>query len=245
MLMKKIHRQPGAVDERAADQPCRGGADATKCAPDPQRLVPLRALSEGRGDARQGGWSHDRRAGPLNHAGSRQRAGDQASPHSSDAAVKITTPAVNTRWRPSRSAARPRSSSRPPKLIAYALSTHCKPCSEKCRPTPIEGSATIVIVPSRSTMKNAPHKSAGARQRCGSRTADATRPADADDSIVNLPGSFPAAAARSGGRIVRAVDSAYTAARGNWAPASRQFAPRAVHTGRRYAVVRKEGRAGW
>ena len=73
MLMKKIHRQPGAVDERAADQPCRGGAGATKCAPDPQRLVPLRALSEGRGDARQGGRSHDRRAGPLDHAGSRQQ----------------------------------------------------------------------------------------------------------------------------------------------------------------------------
>jgi len=33
--------------------------------------------------------------------------------------------------------------------------------------------------------------------------ADATRPADTDDSIVNLPGSFPVAAARSGGRIVR------------------------------------------
>jgi hypothetical protein len=235
MLMKKIHRQPGAVDERAADQPCRGGADATKCAPDPQRLVPLRALSEGRGDDRQGGWSHDRRADPLNHAGSRQCAGDQASPHSSDAAVKITTPAVSTRWRPSRSAARPRSSSRPPKLSAHALSTHCKPCSEKCRPTPIEGSATIVIVPSRSTMKNALHHSASARpRRRRSRTVEATRPADADDSMVNLPGSFPAAAARSGGRIVGAVGSAYTAAPGNWAPASRPVrAPGGVYTGRR------------
>src|SRR5437773_975417 len=64
------------------------------------------------------------------------------------------------------------------------------------------------------------------------RTA-ATRPADADDSIVNLPGSFPAAAARSGGRIVRAVGSAYTAAPGNWAPASRPVrAPGGVYTGR-------------
>src|SRR5215470_2434944 len=47
------------------------------------------------------------------------------------------------------------------------------------------------------------------------------RPADTDDSIGYLPGSFPAAAARSGGRIVRAVGSAYTAAQGNWAPANR------------------------
>src|SRR5690348_5809872 len=64
----------------------------------------------------------------------------------------------------------------------------------------------------------------------------------ADDSIVNLPGSFPAAAAPSGGRIVRAVGSAYTAAPGNWAPASRPLrAVGGVYTGRRYDVVRKEG----
>src|ERR1700683_1522297 len=67
-------------------------------------------------------------------------------------------------------------------------------------------------------------------------------PADADDSIVNLPGSFPAAAARTGGRIVRAVGSAYTAALGNWAAASRPVrALGGVYTGRRYDVVRKEG----
>src|SRR5258706_10037850 len=60
--------------------------------------------------------------------------------------------------------------------------------------------------------------------------------------IVNLPGSFPVAAARSGGRIVRAVGDAYTAAPGNWAPASRPVrAPGGVYTGRRYDVVRKEG----
>src|SRR5260370_25815547 len=60
--------------------------------------------------------------------------------------------------------------------------------------------------------------------------------------IVNLPGSFPVAAARPGGRIVRAVGGAYTAAPGNWAPASRPVrAPRGVYTGRRYDVVRKEG----
>src|SRR5919199_810717 len=33
------------------------------------------------------------------------------------------------------------------------------------------------------------------------RTADATRPADADDSIVDLPGSFPAAAAAAGSQL--------------------------------------------
>src|ERR1043166_3912143 len=62
------------------------------------------------------------------------------------------------------------------------------------------------------------------------------------DSIANLPGSLPAGAARSGARIVRAVGEAYTAALGNWAPASRPVrAVGGVHTGRRYDVVRKEG----
>ena len=70
-------------------------------------------------------------------------------------------------------------------------------------------------------MKNAPHKSASAYQRRGSRPAGARRPAGADDSIVNLRGSFPAAAVRSGVRIVRAIDDGYTAAPGNWAPANR------------------------
>ena len=57
-----------------------------------------------------------------------------------------------------------------------------------------------------------------------------------------LPGSFPAAAARSGGRIVRAVGSAYTAAPGNWAPASRPVrGPGGVYTGRRHDVAPKEG----
>src|SRR6266481_5615801 len=74
------------------------------------------------------------------------------------------------------------------------------------------------------------------------RLAAFPRPADADDSIVNLPGSFPAAAARSGGRIVRAVGSAYTAALGNWAPASRPVRPPGgVYTGRGCDVVRQEG----
>src|SRR5215469_9159134 len=53
------------------------------------------------------------------------------------------------------------------------------------------------------------------RPRRRSRTAETTRPADTDDSIGYLPGAFPAAAARSGERIVRAVGSAYTAAPGN------------------------------
>jgi hypothetical protein len=66
--------------------------------------------------------------------------------------------------------------------------------------------------------------------------------ADADDSIVNLPGSFPAAAALSGGRVVRSVGDAYTAAPGNWAPASRPVRPPGgVYTAWKCQVTWKEG----
>lgn len=61
------------------------------------------------------------------------------------------------------------------------------------------------------------------------RTADALRPADADSFIVNLPGSFPAVAARSGGRIARGlvVDTPWGREIGR--PRAAQFAPRAVY----------------
>src|SRR5215831_7796407 len=62
----------GAVDERAADQPRGGGADTAQCAPDPQRLVPLGALSKAGGDDRQGGRGHDGCAGAPDHAGRQQ-----------------------------------------------------------------------------------------------------------------------------------------------------------------------------
>ena len=76
-----------------------------------------------------------------------------ASPHASDAALKIVTPIMNIRRRPSRSAARPPSSSRPPNVIVYAISTHCSVVSDTCSEFLIEGSATVTIVPSRTVMR--------------------------------------------------------------------------------------------
>src|SRR4029077_15185810 len=116
-----------------------------------------------------------------------------------------------------------------PKWGPSPLTPHCRPCSEKRSPAPIEGSATIVIVPSRSTMKNAPHSSASAHQRRGSRTADATRPADADDSIVNLQGRSQLPrhdpALGSFGRSVMHTPRRRETGR----PRAAQFAPRAVY----------------
>src|SRR5712675_1597556 len=78
-------------------------------------------------------------------------------------------------------------------------------------------------------MENAPHSSASAHQRRGSRTADAARPADADDSIVNLQGRFQLPrhdpALGSFGRSVVHTPRRRETGR----PRAAQFAPRAVY----------------
>src|SRR4029079_3728498 len=93
---------------------------------------------------------------------------DPASPHASEASANSAVPVMNTRRRPSRSAARPPSSKRPPKLSRYALSTHWRSLGAKLRSAPIDGSATTTMAESRMTMKNAVHSRASAFQRRGS-----------------------------------------------------------------------------
>ena len=90
---------------------------------------------------------------------------DQASPASSEARANNPTPAMKTRRRPSRSAARPPSRSRPPKVRAYALTTHCRFVAEKPRSVWIDGRATFTIATSRMTMKNAVQRTARPSQR--------------------------------------------------------------------------------
>src|SRR5262249_21893887 len=65
----------GAVDEWAADQPGRGGADGAEPAPDPKRLVPLGALLERGCDDRERSRGHDRGAGALDDTGGKERGG--------------------------------------------------------------------------------------------------------------------------------------------------------------------------
>ena len=88
-----------------------------------------------------------------------------ASAQPSEAAVNSASPAVNTRLRPSRSAARPPSSKNPPKASAYAVTTHCRSDSAKCSLTPIVGSATFTISRSTAVMKYATASSEKARHR--------------------------------------------------------------------------------
>src|SRR6202451_1374454 len=88
-----------------------------------------------------------------------------ASAQPSEAAVNSASPAVNTRLRPSRSAARPPSSKNPPKASAYAVTTHCRSDSAKCSLTPIVGSATLPTSRSSAVMKYATARSGNGRHR--------------------------------------------------------------------------------
>src|SRR5919204_610051 len=90
-----------------------------------------------------------------------------ASAQASEAAVKMPSPSMTMRLRPSRSAARPPRSRKPPKVSAKAVTTHCRFVSEKWSLRPIVGSATLTIVRSTIVMKNETASTAKARQRCG------------------------------------------------------------------------------
>src|SRR5256885_2267188 len=59
---------------------------------------------------------------------------------------------TNMRRLPNRSPVRPPSSSRPPNAIAYALTTHSRSVAAKCSSRWIEGSATLTIATSSTTM---------------------------------------------------------------------------------------------
>jgi hypothetical protein len=88
-----------------------------------------------------------------------------ASAQPSEAAVNTPSPSISIRRRPSRSAKRPPSSRNPPKVNAYAVATHCRLVSLKCRSRPIVGSDTLTIVKSTVVMKYATASRAKARQR--------------------------------------------------------------------------------
>ena len=90
---------------------------------------------------------------------------DQARPSSREKTVKIPSPVMKSRRRPSRSAIRPPSSSRPPKKIEYAVTTHCRFSWLKCKSVLIVGSATFTIATSRTTMNCAATITASAIQR--------------------------------------------------------------------------------
>jgi hypothetical protein len=78
-----------------------------------------------------------------------------ARPPPSEASVNRPSPTRNIRLRPYRSPARPPSSMNPAKAIAYAFTTHWRPCSLRARSARTDGSATLTTDMS-STTRNCP-----------------------------------------------------------------------------------------
>src|SRR4051812_11389849 len=95
-------------------------------------------------------------------------AGEVAKPQRSEKTEKRTSPTMKTRRRPSRSPERPPSSRKPPNVSAYPLTTHSSPDVEKLRLFWIDGSATLTIDTSRTTIRYATLRTARACQRLGS-----------------------------------------------------------------------------
>jgi hypothetical protein len=76
-----------------------------------------------------------------------------ARPPASEAAVNTARPAMSTRRRPSKSAARPPRSRKPAKVSPYAVTSHCKSDSGKRSSRPMVVKATFTIVKSTIAMK--------------------------------------------------------------------------------------------
>ena len=145
------------ADGRAADGDGRPDARA----PSRARRPPGRSWSRSRGRPAR----PSRRPRPCRARAAMSHSDEGASPFSSDAIVKTTTPATNTRRRPRKSAARPPSSRKPPKASVYALTTHWRELVEKSRSAWIDGSATFTTVASSTTMNWAMQTSTRTSQR--------------------------------------------------------------------------------
>ena len=108
-----------AGEKPAGDQP-DGRAGGAEAAPDPERLVALGALVEHVHHDRERGGEHERRAEPLHRAAAIRNASVVASAHGQRRGGEHASPAIRTRRRPSRSAARPPNSRKPPNVSAVS-----------------------------------------------------------------------------------------------------------------------------
>src|SRR2546422_2743929 len=88
-----------------------------------------------------------------------------ARPPANEPMVKRSVPPMNMRRRSYRSPARPPSRRRPPKAMAYALTTHSRLVAVKCSDRWIDGSATLTMATSRTTISCATAMTASASPR--------------------------------------------------------------------------------
>jgi len=83
-----------------------------------------------------------------------------------------TSPAISAHLRPNRSPTLPPTNSRLPNASAYAVTTHCRLWGEKCNARCADGSATVTIVASNTTINCATLNKARTAHRLGPALAD-------------------------------------------------------------------------
>ena len=170
-LTKKIHSQPEVLGQHAAGEHADGGARAAHRAPDAERLVPLRALLEGRGDDRERGRGDDRGAEALHGAradqdalGPGETADERGGGEDDDADEEDAPPPEQVGRAPAEqqeAAERDRVGGDDPLQVV----------PREVEDLPIDGSATLTIETSRTVMKKAAQTTASAFQRRGSSSA--------------------------------------------------------------------------
>ncbi len=94
--------------------------------------------------------------------------GSPARPDASEATENTPRPMVNTSRRPMRSASEPAVNRNAASVSAYASTTHCRSEKLECSDVWIDGSATLTIVTSSSSMKIATQTTDSVHQRLGS-----------------------------------------------------------------------------
>src|SRR5258708_40298868 len=127
----------------------------------------------------------------------------------SDAAEKISSPAMNMRRRPNTSAARPPRISRPPNAIAYPVTIHCTADAEKPSSRSIDARATFTMLKSRTTMNAAVRMSARPSPRCpeGRPDGDGPERPDGPGTVAGADGPGAVAGADGPGAMAGADGS--------------------------------------
>ena len=199
MLTRKIDRQPTA----AISPPPSTGPSATPIEPMPPQTPSARARGPASWNwctisaSEQGSSADAPSPCTVRAAISTPRPG--AAAQAADPAAKAASPAMNTRFAPSRSAAEPAVSMTAARASVYASMTHCSPATEPPMSRWIEGSATLTIVTSSWMTKNPRHTATRASFAARSGPAVPAAPARrcvravvaGTDITPSLPGLVP------------------------------------------------------
>ncbi len=190
-------------DQKPAQQRTGGGRDARHRSPQAEGPRACGRRRVGLLQQGQGAGHDERRASPSTRRATTRKGGFGASARAAEDTVNTATPTQKIRRLPSRSPSAPPVSRKPAKTRVYPSVIHWMPVSDAASSRPITGTATLMTVTSRITMKYPAHTaSSGAQERRSERGAgsgegrESLLPADSANATAPTPsvhaGSAPA-----------------------------------------------------